>query len=343
MRRHQWNMRLIHTLRATTAVIAVLSTFTSTYAAASGAEGRYIDAVTLAPPVSQALANLGSRTPETVAPKGAPPYVCPSGIPRGEADRPDRQSGRQVHVVYLVAEDFPDERLDTKGVLNCSVRAWSKWFVEQTGGLEWRIDTFKPRSGKTSEVVDITFVPASVPGAELSTTASVEAELQRAGLVDPQKLYLAYVAADGGGTCGRGRYPLASTGDGGVFGGHGRFAYAYLFGAEGCHGHDFGVPGSPRWIEATVMQEMLHSEGVVPLGAPHACTGIDPMPNHLCTPGLGLTELAGVGLDPERVDVMFPFVSVPLSEKVLDRDHDDYFAHSLPLRDLGDSPYLVKR
>jgi hypothetical protein len=38
---------------------------------------------------------------------------------------------------------------------------------------------------------------------------------------------------------------------------------------------------------------------------------------------------------------MYPYVTVPLSEKVLDRGNDDYFDHDLPLADLIDSPYLV--
>lgn len=321
--------RLATTIAAGCVAVAAVVT---TNAAASGPR-KYVDAVTLAAPGGL---DLGSEPVAAPAPKG----TCAGGIPRATVDRPDLARGRQVHVVYLVADDFEDERLDVSGTIECSVRAWNEWFVEQADGLEWRVDTFK--KGRKA-FVDVTFVRSTVPGAELNTTASVEAELQKAGLVDEQKLYFAYVGADGGGTCGRGRYPLASTGDDGAFGGHGRFAYAYLFGSAGCHGHEFGVPGNPRWLEATVMQEMLHSEGVVPLGAPHACTGIDPMPNHLCTPGVGLTELAGVGVDPERVDVMFPFVSVPLVEKVLDRDHDDYFAHSLPLRDLSESPYLTQR
>lgn len=338
MKRTEPGMRIRRLTLVVAAGCVALAPFASSTAAASDPAPRFEDAVTLPAPPGSDLGAAEASAPASPAASG-----CPTRIPRADVDRPDLQRGPQVHVVYLVADDFGDERLDMNGTIECSVQAWGQWFVEQTDGIRWRIDTFRAKGRKGPELVDVTFVRSTVPGAQLNSTANVEAELVKAGLVDPQKLYIAYVAADGAGTCGRGRYPLASTGDDGAFGGHGRFAYAYLFGSDGCHGHEFGTPGNPRWLEATVMQEMLHSEGVVPLGAPHACTGIDPMPNHLCTPGLGLTELAAVGLDPERIDVMFPFVSVPLAEKVLDRDRDDYFGHSLPLRDLSESPYLIQR
>lgn len=45
-------------------------------------------------------------------------------------------------------------------------------------------------------------------------------------------------------------------------------------------------------------------------------------------------------LDPEQVDVMYSYVGLPLNEKLLDRDHDDYFRHLLPHQDLDDSSYL---
>jgi hypothetical protein len=68
--------------------------------------------------------------------------------------------------------------------------------------------------------------------------------------------------------------------------------------------------------------------------------GSPPAIAHVCTGVLGLTE-GDLNLDPERTDIMFPFVSVPLAERVLDIGNDDYFRHSIPhLFDLANSPYL---
>jgi hypothetical protein len=36
---------------------------------------------------------------------------------------------------------------------------------------------------------------------------------------------------------------------------------------------------------------------------------------------------------------MFPFVTYPLKDKVLDRGHDDYYNHPFPTKDLADSPF----
>lgn len=266
---------------------------------------------------------------------------CPDNVPRASKDRSDLSKGPQIHVVYLVSSDFPDEGLDTRGVLNCSVQAWNGWFETQADGLRWRLDLFRARG---SDVVDVTFVHSDRPGSELQTSTSIGEELARAGLDDPNKKYLSYVAADAGSLCGSGQYPLIELSDPlNPFGGHGRYAQVFLFSHPGCHAHDFGVPGGPSWVEAIAMQELLHTEAVVPFGAPHSCTGVEAIPTHVCTPGLGHAELVGVHADPEGVDVMFPFANGPLAGKLLDRDRDDYFGHSLPIRDLADSPFLTNR
>lgn len=302
--------------------------------ASAGGGARWIEAQTLAAPEP------------TVSPgrtRFEPASSCPDRLPRATVDRPDRVSGRTVHVVYLVPADFPDEGLDRSGTIECSVRSWSQWFVEASGGHQLRLDTFAAKIGRrTVDLADVTFVRTPTTGSELGDSGAIEEALVQAGLDDPEKLYLSYVAADAGTLCGSGRYPIADVTDpSDPFAGHGRFAQVFLFSDDGCHPHEFGVPGTPRWVEATAMQEMLHTEGVTPIGAPHACTGLEPIPTHVCTPGLGHAETAsGVQLDPERVDVMFPFASLPLSEKVLDRGRDDYFLHGLPWRDLAKSPYV---
>jgi hypothetical protein len=58
---------------------------------------------------------------------------------------------------------------------------------------------------------------------------------------------------------------------------------------------------------------------------------------HICTAAAGAVLDT---LDPESADVMFPFVTVPLRNKVLDGDHDDYYEHPFPSRDFSDNPFF---
>jgi len=47
------------------------------------------------------------------------------------------------------------------------------------------------------------------------------------------------------------------------------------------------------------------------------------------------------GADPEESDIVFPVINARLSQKVLDRDHDDYLDHPWPhLANLRNSLWL---
>lgn len=264
-------------------------------------------------------------------------------LPRATRDRPDLRRGRLVHVIYLVPADADDEALDTDGTLDCSARAQNQWFEEQSGGLRWRFDSFrtKVRTGggtRAVEVTDVTFVRSSLPGAALSGAFEVKDELTKLGFDDSNKRYLSFVASEAA-PCGDALYPIAPPGtwvDG-------QYAQVYLFSTDGCRAHEFGVPGAPSWAEMIAQQELIHNDGLTSPGAPHGCLGgIPPGFAHVCTGPLFATE-GSVNLDPERVDVMYPYVSVPLSEKVLDRGNDDYFGHPFPhLFDLEDTPYVER-
>lgn len=264
---------------------------------------------------------------------------CRPASPRVTQDRPDVVDGPQVHVVYLVARDFPDEHLDEVGVLHCSVMALNQWLAEQSGGLKWRFDVFAHR-GRL--LTDVTFIQSDSEGASFYSSYYVQRELETRGVFQRGKKYLTFVAADQGTLCGNASYPLLEGSDrANPWDGHGYFAQVYLFSDPACNARTFGIPGAPSWAEAIALHELIHTEGVAPLGAPHGCTVVEVIPAHICTPGLVLTEEAGIPLDPERVDLMYPFVTSPLPELVLDRDRDDYFGHSLPTRNLADSPFLT--
>ena len=278
------------------------------------------------------------------APPVWPAGPCRQKSSRSEIDRPDLADGEQVHIVYLLPSDMADEELDTNGVLQCSVRSWNQWFEEQSGGQSWRLDTFDP-PGKRGPLVDITYVRASRPSSEIQSNVTVEEELILAGLAHPveygTKKFLSYVASETGPLCGSAQYPLEQFEAVGHDRGWTRMASVYLFSNAACGARAFGSPGAPSWSEAIAVHELIHTEGVVPLGAPHGCTAFEAVPTHICTLGVVLADWAGAALDPERTDVMFPFAVMPLSDNVLDRNNDDYFNHELPIRDLADSPWLV--
>lgn len=269
--------------------------------------------------------------------------LCPK-VPRATRDRPDIEDGPLVHVVYLVPDDFPDEKLDVNGTLHCSILGQQLWFREQSDGLEWRVDSFKTKvadggsRARTVEITDVSFVESALSGAALSGGSAVLRELQVRGFDEEDKRYLTYVASESA-ACGDALFPISSDPAA-----DGKYAQVYLF-SEGCHSHDFGSPLEPGYPEMIAQQELMHNDALTPIGAPHTCLIVPPFAfAHVCTP-LVKTE-GGLNLDPERIDVMYPYISVPLSEKLLDRGHDDYFQHLMPgVRDLDQSPYVrsVKR
>ena len=251
-------------------------------------------------------------------------------LPRATEDRPDFEPWSQVHVIYLVPRDADDDQLDTDGTLECSLRAQNQWFAEQTGGLEWRFDTFLMETivagrRRTVAVPDITFVDSPQPASNLAEGGAVRAELEARGFDDPGKRYLTYVEAGKDlGPCGDAYYP-------------GQYAQVYIDASTstGCGSGEFGVPGAPSLSESVAQQELMHNDRMVPIGAPQSCLrGTRPY-GHVCTVAIPITSL-----DPERFDVMYPFAGVPLAEKELDIGHDDYYRHGLPYKDMNNSPFL---
>ena len=263
----------------------------------------------------------------------------PWTFPRTSVDRPDEKSGRLLHVVYLRAAGMPDDHYDELGILEDSVRSMNVWMKQQTGNQQWRFDTYTftatdPATGepRSVEAIDVTFINSSKPSTSLDSAGEVEAELRARGLVQPNKRYLSYVAAGAGGVCGDAFYPFFpdTTPVDGIF------SQVYLYSSEGCRAREFAPNATqPSYAETIAMQEMIHNDGMVPLPAPHDCL-VSPLAfAHVCTGPLWAT-----GLDPERFDVMYPYVGLPLSEKKLDEDRLDYYRHPGPYRDLEQGLYL---
>jgi hypothetical protein len=72
---------------------------------------------------------------------------------------------------------------------------------------------------------------------------------------------------------------------------------------------------------------------------PVVCLGADPGrgARDLGTPATGAVP---VDLEPGSADVMFPFVTFPLRDKLLDRGRDGYSEHPFLHRDMPGSPFL---
>ena len=262
-----------------------------------------------------------------------------SAVDRSEMDRADLHEGRLVHVIYMVPREASDERLDVNGTLACSVLAQNKWMIDQSG-LEWRWDTALVDTATESdpnsrvETLDVTFIRSTQPATALDSAGDVRTELLVRGFDDPDKRYLTYVASgDGAGVCGDAFYPLTHH----VGEVDGKYAQVYLDSSEGCGARDFGTPSTGGGLsEAIAQQELMHNDGMTPLGAPHTCGNSVPPLGHVCTgPLFVLPEV-----DPEGRDVMFPYVWYPLRDKTLDRGNDDYYDHGLPLASLETSSFL---
>jgi hypothetical protein len=251
---------------------------------------------------------------------------------RATVDRPDAILGPQLHAIYFVPSDGVDETFDTNGVIENSVASMNLWFDGQTGGRHLRLDTFS--DGKTSRL-DISFVRGSRTTAEYAAdpdgafTAVTDELEERGWTASPAvKRYLVYYAgpAEDENICGTAFVPLA--------GGFAQWSVVFLGANPGCGARDFGTPATGGGMsEAIAVQELEHNEAMAPLTAPHQCWAFN---FHICTAAAGAVLDT---LDPESVDVMFPFVTFALRTKVLDRDRDDYFEHPFPYRDLSDSPF----
>jgi hypothetical protein len=251
---------------------------------------------------------------------------------RATQDRPDAVLGPQLHVIYFVPADGSDEALDTSGVVENAVTSMNLWLDAQTGGRHLRLDTYLDQK---TQRLDISYVRGNRTTSEYANDSSgafqaMTDELEQRGwTASPAvKRYLVYYEgpAEDSGICGEAFVPLA--------GDFAQWSVVFLDANPGCGARDFGTATTGAGMsEAIALQELSHNEGMAPLTALHQCWAFN---FHLCTAAAGAVLDT---LDPESVDVMFPFVTFPLRNKVLDRDHDDYFQHPFPYRDLADSPF----
>lgn len=245
---------------------------------------------------------------------------------------PDLVTGAQAHAIYFVPSDVVDQTLDTNGTIEASVLSTKGWLQAQTGGRYIRLDMYDDRG---TPRLDVSFVRGNLTAAEYAATgdafAAVTSELEARGWnADPsQKRYYVYYEgpAEDANVCGTAYVNTLGTS-------FAQWSVVWLGANPGCGARDFGTPETgPQMSESILLHESTHNEGFVRPESLHHCTAFA---FHLCSAQAGAVLET---LDPEAVDLMFPFVTYPLHRKVLDRGRDDYYGHSFPSRDLADSPY----
>jgi hypothetical protein len=235
---------------------------------------------------------------------------------RTSDDRPDEVTGYQVHVNYVLPSDGLDEALDTNGQLATSVAAFTGWLGAQTEGRTLRLDT-------CGGALDVRFFRMSETEAELKSNGlylrdAIEAAMEDAGLIHPEKLEAVYYGGDAAGTCGGGAWPPTLIG---------HVAAMYLKGTfpdpnvPPCASNPVGASAEvPGYIDFAMLHELLHSLGMVPSCAPHHA-------------------LSGHTSD-DPTDLMYAG-PLPWQPSVLDFGRDDYFEAGLTgCADLSKSVFL---
>lgn len=194
---------------------------------------------------------------------------CPSE--RSEDDRPDDSRLPQVRILYVLPSDGTDDALDTNDRLCNSVRSWTQWLIDQTGGRALRLDT-------DDGVLDIGFVRLDLDDATMHGTSDaasiesghayvrdrIERELELGDGLASQKLYAVYYGGTSEYACGGGAYPPVLVG---------QVAAMYLGGEiagyPACDAAPWGEPDlAPRYIDYGMIHELVHSLGAVDLIAP---------------------------------------------------------------------------
>ena len=219
---------------------------------------------------------------------------------------PDIVTAQQIHGVVAVPSDAPDTFADNANQLADDVASMSSWWQGQD---PTRIPRFDQALFSGTSCLDISFVRLPETTASYTNIGAEAAfrqignDLISAGLDDPYKKYLVYFEGPSvqEDICGVGGGDLSSGP-----------SYAIVIQA-GCA----DVP-----TDTTATHELLHALGAVPSGDPHCPAD----PAHPCD---------------STTDVLYPTTDgSPLQTKVLDYNHDDYYAHSQPWPDIQDSLWL---
>jgi hypothetical protein len=226
---------------------------------------------------------------------------CGSG--EQTANRPDTVTGRQVRTFVVVPADGVDNFQVSAGQIADDVTSFSAWW---TGQDPTRVPRFDLADFSGVNCLDTAFLRLAQPAAALSSASVLFDDIiGELGSTVNSVYSKELVYYDGPSpelnVCGVG---------GGSFTGPG---VAVVIPA--------GCPGVPT--DTVAAHELLHALGALPAGAPHACPGDS---GHPCD---------------STTDILYPYTrGEPISQKVLDFGHDDYYGHSGSWNDLQDSGWL---
>ncbi|HSD85876.1 MAG TPA: hypothetical protein VLB44_00120 [Kofleriaceae bacterium] len=193
---------------------------------------------------------------------------------RALADRADDTTLDQIHVLYVTSQDGADRQRDTNGQICNSMRAVATWFHGQSDAY-LRFDT-------QDRLIDIGFVrlpetDAQMRGTDPANTdidtgtgfvrERIERELVAMGMIESNKLYAVFYEGSSVYACGGGAYPPLIVA---------RVGAMYLQGmppgvTQPCS--DVLPWGQaslvPSYIDYGILHELVHSMGIVPMGAPN--------------------------------------------------------------------------
>jgi hypothetical protein len=255
------------------------------------------------------------RGPSTA--RATPVQWC--GGDESSADRtPDILGGNLLHVIYAMPSDGVDQFGAFVHRIATDVGAIDTWWRRQDPTKTLRFD-LAPFAGCTTTAgqLDISFVRLPHPSSAFVTLGSnlsaLAADLSAVHLDVRTKRYLVYYDGPTNDLDVCGTAFRDPTGRGGP-----EFVAAVWLRACG------GDVGAGDVQAAAATHELLHSLGVLPAGAPHACKGDD---GHPCD---------------SPADLMYPELSLHFDSLVLDVGRDDYYGHSGSWLDIQDSPWLMR-
>lgn len=247
---------------------------------------------------------------------GAPGAFAAGWCGSGESavDRPDATTGAQVHAIWAVPADGADTFAVGAPRMADDLASLSGWWVGQDPTRMPRLDAAVFPAGTC---VDISFVKLPQPASSFvganAAFQTLSTDLETMGFANLFKKYVVYYDGPSVET------DVCGTGAGSFSSGP---SYAVMWLA--------GCPDVPT--DAIAAHELLHALGALPAGAPNACTAAN-------NP-LGPVADSGHPCDSPQ-DVLYPVsAGAPLSQLVLDVNHDDYYGHSGSWDDIQDSAWL---
>jgi hypothetical protein len=243
------------------------------------------------------------------------------GTDEVSANRPDVVMGDQIQVVYMVAAEQPDRFFEYAPLIAREIAAVDAWWRTQDPTRSPRFD-LAAFPGCTSEFGSLDILSLTLPpGADTAVAGVVSAVvevLRQNTISSSEKKFLVFL--DGQApemVCGYSRgYEELS--------GPYLPAVVYLGGGQGCglelFGSGVGVP------TVVVAHELVHNinAGGLSWPAPNVCSDR----GHVCDAGFDVLATGEAGTT-DRID-----------QRLLDVNHDDYYAHAGPWWDVQDSSWL---